>query len=780
MSDNLPITSISIILNRIVAHLLEDNNLGKVITILLDISGSTGDKFGSGTILDMEISIAKDIAKKNKDGTTLLVAFHTIAEPLGEIRISQSGTVMLHPGIKPMDNTNTHTGFRYVLDTLQSTKTEKLCLITDGQLTDRSRNATTLCSYADQLRHKGVEITVVAVSAKEIHEQNEKNLASMDVLEIINSSSEVFTPLHSDIPVKIATTSNTSPSFWNLLGSSIPKNPENPLPTIIMMIINGLLDEDINFLNQDIQQELQTLFIEMGMLVGLLNMTGSNCIAAFGETLIMLEAKTGAELSEFIQYGIQLKRSNEPFVLVNLQRRLVDYREQRATYQDATNNLKSNGTALDGPGISFTNGLVCIRVDVSSLGKKDIYSTDSAGNIVFASEGDKQAIRQGLRSFFGDYGRFRDSRNSPSVVFGVSNIILLYLLVAPDLTLDNEYIEKLRRLARIQIGQKIQNRDKSYGNSYEEEFNDGNLPQIYFSRQGTHADLYTDSQINPLGLPQTLWWAVMMMIFGNGLFKAQMRFYKDVLNAEGIDPTEESLIEYLRRQYSSKVTGTVKFLTVDRKQSIITLSDFPEGSTIYKNLQHTSPRGQECNTETHYSKEELGQLEHKCVWCHQQLSLEQFKRVQSFTADDLRNPNPARFISQVQTSRESAQVPSGGGSTVFSSRLHSNVSSTSTKRKIQIHVNFGKGKLQYDSYANAVKSAISSDSINANIMEQDVRQREKFLRSAVQQFQCPPANRTLSYVGGESDLVTKGDSYYFWGKILVGKIADIEVEYIRY
>jgi len=754
------------------------------ITILLDTSGSTSENFVSETILQKEIQVAKGIALENKTGNTFLVTFNCNTQSLGRIGISSNGTVMFPPGLIPDGNTNTHLAFAHVLRMLPSTNTTKIYLITDGQLTEPHWNAETLRSYAKELRDKGVEISVIAVSARDIDfatltAQEETRIPGLDVVNIINSGALCYTPSHLDTPFQLAITCNTSTRNWDLLGISIPKN-SLPLPTIIMMIIRGLFDTDIDFSTPSVQDELQQLFTEIGMLLGLVFVTYPDF---FTGILLELQTKTSSDLSEYVQYGFDLKKTNKPLILANIAQRIIANRDQKASFASASNTLEIKGTALDGPAISFTNGLMCLIVDVSSLGKNRIYSTDSVGNIFFAFEGDEQAIRQGLRSLFGDKFGFHNSRSNPSVIFGVASQIFLFILSNPELTLDNEYIEKLRRLARIQIGQKLQNRDQSYGDSFAEMWLVGEIPVTHFSQKTTHADCSTDTLINPLDLPQTLWWAMMMMIFGNGLFEAQMPYYQEILRSEGIDPTEVSLFEHLRGRYSSQVTGTVKFLTSDRKTSIITLSDFLPGERVFEDLSHLSPRGQVCNTRTHYSEGELGKLNHRCIWCHQGLSPAQFREVQTFSADNLQNSDPSRFISQVQTSRASVQVPSGGGSTVFSSRLPSNVSgsaTTSSKRRIVMHVNFGKGKLQYDSYANAVRSAIPSNSLNGNIMDQDGRQREKFLRSVVQQFQRPPANRTLSYVGGESDLVRKGDSYYFWDKILVGKTAEIEVEYVTY
>jgi hypothetical protein len=158
-----------------------------------------------------------------------------------------------------------------------------------------------------------------------------------------------------------------------------------------------------------------------------------------------------------------------------------------------------------------------------------------------------------------------------------------------------------------------------------------------------------------------------MMIIGNGLFDIQMTFYKNSLESEGIDLNEQSLLEYIRKKYSSCVTGTAKFLTIDIKKSIISLEDFPKDAIIYENLPHSTTRGSICNTKTPYSAEERILCENKCLWCNRILTDNDYKLVASVNENDLINHNPPTFIRKNAKHTTSRNIPT---TTVF----HNNAS----------------------------------------------------------------------------------------------------------
>lgn len=642
---------------------LQNVSYNEVISFLVDLSGSTNatfiwDSTGKVTVLAKELSIVNEIATLNINGTNFLTIFNYIAEFKGEIKFTSNGSIMMPPVNSPGGMTYTHLGLQSILSSLDRNKTTKVVLITDGQTNSYPDDIERLSKEFDK---KGIEIEIIAISNKHINFSSldvseEQIIPGLDIVNMMKKSAKIYTPSNAIIPYELASNVNKK-NVWSFLGINIAKK-SIPLPIIIHDIINALMECDLDFSYSLIQEELQTLFIEIGMLLGLLYIKFPNY---FLENILKeLKSKTDADLSEFVQYGFQLKQQNKPFIQVNINRRLIEYREQIVSFKDATNDLEIKGTSLGEESISFFNGIICFNVNPLLLFRSGIYSIDKYGNIFFSFGSNEQAIRQGLRTFFGDKYGFRDSRNSPCVIFGVATQILLYLLICPEINLDNAYIEKLRKLAIIQCGQKVQNRDKSYGNSFIEIWKTGNLPTTHFSTKNTHADLYLDTQINPLGLLQTLWWAVMMMIIGDGLFNAQMVFYKSTLESENIEPNETSLLQYIRIKFSSKVSGTVKFSTIDKKKSVIILDDFPEGATIYESLLHTSIRGGNCHTQTHYSAEERLQLGNKCVWCNRILTNDNFILVNYSNEEELKNNNPPKFIQEERILNANAQeyVPS--------------------------------------------------------------------------------------------------------------------------
>lgn len=639
----------------------------EVQIILLDTSSSTSAGYNStGTVLGKGISIAQNLATSNRSGTNYLVTFDTFAKPMMPIKFSSNGTVMFPPGIRPQGSTRTHKGFEEILSSLNvintKNKTTKIFVITDGQ-TDSSQMD--LKRLDNEFRKRGVDIQIIAISNKvsnfdelSLKEQNE--LPGMDLVNIMRKIAWIYTPSNDIIPFKFANSVDLSTEVWRFLDLEFPKDSNDlSLPTLITKIINILLETNLDYTPTSIQDELQTLFKEIGMSLGLFYITFPN---DFQEDLLKdLESKTGADLSDFIHYGFEITKQGIPDININCNQRMIALKDQKTSFLDANKNLEFNGSALRCPSISFDNGIVCFNVNPDTLTVSDSYSFDEHGNFFFSmeiNEQNEQSIRQALRRYFGTKWGLNNYIHSSSVIFGVATQVLLYLLCCPEINLDNPYIEKLRNLAGVQISQKIQNPDKSYGDTFKELWLNKKLPLTHFSSKTTHADNYKDSFINPLGLPQTLWWAVMMMIIGNGLFNAQMNFYGATLQSEGIEPNETSLLAYIREKYSSNVTGTVKFLTINKRLSHIMLDYFSDGSHIYESLPHRIPSGSLCNTKTLYSLEERNKNGNKCIVCRQTLNDNQFRFIEVIHLDEYQSNNdPARFIKREARLNAIAQTP---------------------------------------------------------------------------------------------------------------------------
>jgi len=559
--------------------------------------------------------------------------------------------------------------------------------------------------FSNEFEKRDIDIEIIAVSDKNINFNKltfdeENSIPGLDVVNIMNKPAKIFTPFNPDIPYELAKKVDSSKKGWSLLGILISKKKIS-LPILINKIILTLLEFPLDFSNASIADELQTLFIEIGMLLGLIYIKFPDY---FLENIFTdLEVKSKSPLTEFVQYGFQLKKQNKPFIRTNITKKLVEYKSQQNSFQDANLELQTKGTSLGEEAISFWNGIVCYIPNSSFLSKNKIYSIDNQGNIFFALSSNEQAIRQGLRSFFGEKAGFKDSINSPSVILGVATHILLFLLCSPNLSLDDFYITKLRKLARIQCGQKKQEKDKNYSNSFMEEWKAGNLPTTHHSSKISHADLFIDSMINPLGLSQTLWWAVMMMILGEDLFIGQLAVYQETLQNEGIEGKVSALLDYIRKKYSSNVTGNIHFLTYEKKKSVITLDDFPEELEVFESLSHINERGNNCNTRTHYSSEERIELGNKCVWCNKTLLEMEFKLVEPILPNQLINLNPPKFHRQEITKLNSS----------LSLKNSSYLSSSSLKRVlIVLEGNVGSGKTYFAKLLQEEVEALGGKCLN--------------------------------------------------------------------
>ena len=96
--------------------------------------------------------------------------------------------------------------------------------------------------------------------------------------------------------------------------------------------------------------------------------------------------------------------------------------------------------------------------------------------------------------------------------------------------------------------------------------------------------IHSDEFINPLNLEQTLLWATIMMILGDGCFEAQMFVYTDILNSLNIPLNTDGLLKYLRDTYSTSVTGTITFSTFDSSKSKMSGNAFKPDEIIFKCL----------------------------------------------------------------------------------------------------------------------------------------------------------------------------------------------------
>lgn len=614
------------------------------VAILLDVSGSTNDFFNqSQRVLAKEIEIAKKVASDHSalGGNIFLFSFQSDAKFVGQIKVTESGFVMFPPNIESGGGTFTHIGLQKIIQNLQNgTKFQKVILITDGQTNSVEQQ---LVEQYNILKDKKIQLHIIAVcklslNFSKLSAQEESKLPGLDVVNFLSTSAEIYTPQYENQPYVMATKESDSATHWSLLGVKFSK--KIPFPELFTDIIKIAEHHNIN-----ITENTQVLFIELGMYLALF-------YVVFPEDLIKNNLNgvgCNTDLLEFIRYGFELKRQDKPLIKVNIQRQITSWKDRQNSYEDATKLLSLKGSALNQECISFGNGVVCFRDAPDELTLRGTFSIDQQENIYFAfSEGQsEQATRQALRSYFGTLAGVgvRNYQQSPSVVFCVSSNILLFLLVNPTLTLEDFYIRKLRSLARIQA-KMLRMCDKGkYGNSFLEDWEKGIIPTLHYTEKKTHLDLWDDYDINPLNIPQPLWWATMMAILGDTYFNANTSIFAVNFTDLQIDMNSCALLKYLRDTYSSKVSGAIKMSSFNRKKSVITMDYFEPTDIVYGVRSHQNfNTGTMCNSETHYSKSEREMLRNACMWCHRSLIDVDFFLVQNPSSDQLKNDNPPKYL----------------------------------------------------------------------------------------------------------------------------------------
>ena len=685
-------------IRTLLAEKLKDltKNIYKYIKVLLDVSGSTSEKFDytteneNTTILEKGISVFENIVKNNyhENCTIKLITFANNAFFKGET-IFDSENVLYDTRIYSGGITNTHKAIEMMLSL--DNETELVYIITDGQT---NSTKTQIQNLVNECKRRDIKIIIILVTNRitnfnQLEIEHVSRLGGGDLYmminEIVNVDLEIYDILHPDNPYVLGKSIDQSTKVLSFLGIEIPKR-STALPSLILKILEILLqDTDIqDFSSKEIRDELRNLFLELGMLYGLLYDKVHDEHIILKLMFYDLQNKTGLKLLTSFEFGIYLKITNKSFLNINIDEQIIKYEEQKNNFKDANRLLISEGTALGGPSISFQNGILIYSEDSSSLKllKRQIkndqisYSIDEYGNIFFSLGSNKQAIRQALRFFFGDQFGFRDFKNSPNVIFGLANLIFLILLVRQDINLDNFHIKQLRKLYEDQTGQKRQNADKSYGYSFLEIWKLGERPTIHPNDTNTHASLFSDIKINGLNLPQRLWWATMMMILdndNNNVFNAQLNFYEEFFQSENIEPTKFALLDYLRKKHSSDVTGEVKLTEIVKMKSFITLSEFEKGSVVYEILPHItdrhlsnlrnigedvsrllgnseelpdnireSKRSEICSAKTFVSLQERNQW-NECFWCKRRLTDALYKQVYVPSRSELTNDNPPRF-----------------------------------------------------------------------------------------------------------------------------------------
>ena len=243
-------------------------------------------------------------------------------------------------------------------------------------------------------------------------------------------------------------------------------------------------------------------------------------------------------------------------------------------------------------------------------------SVDRYGNAYFGIDADPQAIRIGMRGYAGKLG-FPNSRGSASVPFmTLSQMSLMYI---KGEVFDSKFMNELRKIGIAQTSMEgMVGKNQYDGVGFFIKWKSGLIPQMHYSSPKTHTSLSTDKMINPLNLPETIWWALMMSMLD--IFDEQLGNYKAAIESLGIEATKDNFLEFIRKEYVSKINGNHQTATIGANNtSVFTLDDFPNDQQVFVFKNHKNRNGQDCCANTWYSQQECTEYLNinGCVWCRQ-------------------------------------------------------------------------------------------------------------------------------------------------------------------
>jgi hypothetical protein len=273
------------------------------------------------------------------------------------------------------------------------------------------------------------------------------------------------------------------------------------------------------------------------------------------------------------------------------------------------------------------------------------------------------------------------------------------LMVIKGSDLNCEHMKELRKLAIQQtMMENLVAKGVYSGIGCFKQWEQGKTFPTTWNSSLTHSSLYYDARINPLGLSEPIWWALMMTMLG--IFENQRNYYDTALQQLNVS-TEKEFIDYIVKEYNDKVNGKVEFLTYHKTpNSIFTLEEFDKSEKIFKLNSHNN-----CRTNTCYSEQEIKDyiLDRGCVWCHFKPSMSDFieikcKDPEQEIQDKLQTVEPVKSILKpnIAQPQSSTSVPVFVDPTINLYRINmigltgSGKSTASEKIKKSIENNGGK------------------------------------------------------------------------------------------
>lgn len=605
------------------------------ILYIIDISGSTGNEFLNRTTIIAKLKeILGEFILKNKFGHNILLSFSdTYTRPKnyhGEILVDPDiELVQLPDTLQPGGLTYTDEPLHDVAKLIKEgiiPKPDLVRVLTDGDTNSRPEQ---LIAAVDALNKMAVPVSVTAVSTNtknlnEISKVEGNKLVGMDLVDILQNQLKdysIINRFHHSEPFLGAINSSISAS--NIMFCDIKLPTGISIHLFIWFVIDHL-HPNINWGMNDFIR----MCCEFGKLLSIFNVNLLD-VNDNSDIANAIKEKTQhpvdiTKIRKYITYGFNSARNKKSIILSAPEERVeIDSSTKQNQFADAVSDLKTKGTTLGCPmKISLSSKAIIIDDNTfelpNSLGPYRNSMTHDNQMAFFgfsdeSSPGLEQALRIGLREY-GKHLGFKDAVNSTSVIFYVANLMSLIMLKNEHLTFDDEFMIQLQRIAIAQCKQNQMIRAKTYGKSFYALWKEGSSPITHFTSKLTHMDCHTDRLINPLKLPPTIWWALMMSMLD--CFDEQIRIYHLGLNSLGVEPTRDSFLNYMRRTYSHLITGnTVMIKFEPEKDSVITLRPFPSETEVLCVKSHLSPFGYVCNPKLWFSQDEIDKCGNKCMYC---------------------------------------------------------------------------------------------------------------------------------------------------------------------
>ncbi len=599
------------------------------VALVVDVSGSTATQYKQGiNVLEKQLSALMQFVLENPDNQYVFYSFDNKSYYHGELKVLVDEGFVDLPQMVPGASTYTHLPLAEIASKLQFFKPDFVKVFTDGAT---NSSVYDFAPILREFKKYNVGLQFVAVSPsnlnmEQINAREEARIPGMDVVNMIKNdvaSLEVYNLVHDDVPFKGAVSSAVDKHAIKFMNQPV----NDPIP----VFINKLLDainankETLNW--GPMQADLKKTICEIGKLFSLLYVDLDQYFVAdvIQRICTIIPEITPDRVSKLMNYGFDCTKNEKPIIYTNIDEHVKEAAVKQNQFGDAVALLAAKGTTQGlSSYISLPTRGVSVIADKSFTltGNVGAYrsSSDAYGNPYFGIGGHPQADRIGAREVLKTIN-FPDAQRCPDAIFYVADqMARMYIKGVP---METEHMKELRKIAINQASMEVMVAQGKYdGIGCYANWKLGRLIPMHFSKKTTHIDLCTNSSINPLNLPQTIWWALMMSMFG--IFTEQLKSYEGAVTAfcaeNGMAMSEENFLLSIRAKYSGSVMGNPVLLKLEATQtSFFTLDEFPAGAKIFRLKDHGQCRTRALYNGTPVAADGVSEVEYVnqngCLFC---------------------------------------------------------------------------------------------------------------------------------------------------------------------